>query len=427
MSELDAFEAEVRKNIKLLSSEDAKVRRKAALWLGEAGDPSAITRLRQIYKEDSDRSVADAAEYSLGMFRALERALDSDDSDAVLQRLENIAVKGQRGRRARFRASSVYRLVLGLIVSLIILLVFNFVLWPILEPQLGSLGIGAASTEGEGGRAVLLSDVSAYVANLRADANALQQQYQAVLGGSTVNCDATFTNPASFDASRAAGESDIAAIIERANTALTNLADAKTAFVQACPPNSTPLTTAEIGVPLSKLTPVLAALTEIETTLAATGGGIAPTQSATQETTAEPTTVEATATPSYDVTPHVDALNALINRMEGTGGANAMLTQYWADARSTGATGGCGQAKPTIPADYVLPEAEIAQAPESLTLAISLVNGGLEFVRRGWDQFAQACSANNLGAALEVGTGMTNGATSAFTNAKTILDELSAS
>ena len=46
MSELDAFEANVRNYIKLLSSPDAKVRRKAAAWLGEAGDPNAITRLK---------------------------------------------------------------------------------------------------------------------------------------------------------------------------------------------------------------------------------------------------------------------------------------------------------------------------------------------------------------------------------------------
>jgi hypothetical protein len=126
MADLDAFEAEVRKNIKLLSSDDARVRRKAAAWLGEAGEPSAITRLRQVYKEDSDRSVREAAEYSLGMFRALERALDSDASEAVMDQLQDIAVNNQFGRRSRFRAANLYRLVLGLIVSLAMLLVFTF-------------------------------------------------------------------------------------------------------------------------------------------------------------------------------------------------------------------------------------------------------------------------------------------------------------
>ncbi|MBZ0288867.1 MAG: HEAT repeat domain-containing protein, partial [Anaerolineae bacterium] len=184
MSELDAFENEIRKKIKLLAADDAGVRRKAAVWLGEAGDPSAITRLRQVYKEDPDRQVRAAAEYSLGMFRALEQGLDGDDSEAVMKRLEDIAVRGQMGRRVRFRASSLRKISLGLLVSLAMLLAFNFVVWPQLEPRLG----GLLPSSGGGDRASLLRDVDAYVNQLSADAATLQRQYQNVLGGGAVDC-----------------------------------------------------------------------------------------------------------------------------------------------------------------------------------------------------------------------------------------------
>ena len=72
---LEAFEENVRDNIKMLSAKDAKTRMKAAAWLGEAGDPTAITMLKQVYKDDPDPKVRDTAKYSLGMFRKLEEAL----------------------------------------------------------------------------------------------------------------------------------------------------------------------------------------------------------------------------------------------------------------------------------------------------------------------------------------------------------------
>lgn len=422
MSELDAFEDEVRKNIKLLSSDNAKVRRKAAAWLGEAGDPSAITRLRQVYKEDPDRKVRDAAGYSLGMFRALEQGLDSDKREAVMKRLEDIAVRGRIGRRARFRASALRRINLGLLVSLVMLLAFTFVVWPRLAPSLAGLSLNA----GTGNRTVVLRNVEDFVTKVSADATTLQRQYQNVLGGGTVDCSVTFTSPAPYDPAAASGHSDLMAIIERANTALAGLNDAKTAFVQACPPNNTPLTGAEIGAPLSKLTPVIQALPEITAALAtARGEAVVPTPTVPQATAA-PTAVLPTSTPAYDVTPHTTALTAIIDRMEGAGGANAVLAQYWADVRASGTTGGCGGAAPTIPGNYALPEADLNQAPQELKLAVDTVNTGLELVRRGWTQFTQACSANNLAGALENGAVTTEAATRAFEGARAALNLLNA-
>src|SRR5690606_17805994 len=124
------FESNVRQNIKLLSSPDAKVRRKAAAWLGEAGEPSAITRLKQVYETDPDASVRQAAAYSLGMFKMLEQQMDGPNSERVYELLEDVQMRGKMGQRARIRTGCLMRLLVALLVSLAIILAFNFVIWP---------------------------------------------------------------------------------------------------------------------------------------------------------------------------------------------------------------------------------------------------------------------------------------------------------
>lgn len=130
---LERFDAAVKKHIKLLSSPNAATRRKAAAWLGEAGDPQAITRLKQVYEEDRDANVRAAAAYALSMFRALEEALADDKrKDKALQLLENIVHEGKMGRRTRIPGGCLRQLTAGLTTSLLILLAFNFVIWPFL-------------------------------------------------------------------------------------------------------------------------------------------------------------------------------------------------------------------------------------------------------------------------------------------------------
>ncbi|MBZ0278428.1 MAG: HEAT repeat domain-containing protein, partial [Anaerolineae bacterium] len=103
MADLAAFEAEVRTKIKQLASKDANARLRAAQWLGEAGEPSAITSLAQTFKNDPDARVREAARYSLGMFRALEAALDSSKEEETLELLQKVALEGKMGRRVPVR------------------------------------------------------------------------------------------------------------------------------------------------------------------------------------------------------------------------------------------------------------------------------------------------------------------------------------
>ncbi|MBZ0289439.1 MAG: hypothetical protein K8I30_17595, partial [Anaerolineae bacterium] len=108
---------------------------------------------------------------------------------------------------------------------------------------------------------------------------------------------------------------------------------------------------------------------------------------------------------------------------EGTGGINTVLAQYWADVETAGSTGGCGQAIPTIPEDYVLPQTEIA-APQELKLAVDTINTGLALARLGWNEFTQACRNSNLGASLQNGLQRTQAVSSALDGARALLNAL---
>lgn len=425
MSELDAFEAKVSENIKLLSSTDPKIRLKAAEWLGEAGDPRAITRLRQVYKEDRDKKVRQAAEYSLGMFRALEQGLAGNKRDAVVKKLEDIALRGKMGRRSPIRGSTVAKINLGLFVSAILLLLFNFVLWPNLKPILNqtqaSVPIAADNNADvpTKDRATLLSELNTQLTLVRNDVERLQSQFQTVLGGGSVNCGVFFNNPSEYNAASARNEPDIAAVITNLNAAQANLAAAKARYDLACPPNDTPLTAAEIGAPMGQVVQALTALADVETALAtARGEAATPVEASTQEST--PQEAMATPTPEINVRAHLIGLGAIIDNVQAARGASTILTQYWNDVRTSGSRAGCSQPVPNIPVDYTLSEAD-AQAMPNLKLAADLVNGGLRFLRLGWSQYTNACNANNLAEALSAGAQNAQNAISAFENAQTML------
>src|SRR5215510_7049727 len=110
MPDLEAFEAQVKQKMKLLASKDAKTRRQAAAWLGEAGDPTAITALAQAYKNDPDAGVRDTARYALGMFRKLEQELDGPNNDKVVELLQDVALKGKMGGRPPIATRSLVKL-----------------------------------------------------------------------------------------------------------------------------------------------------------------------------------------------------------------------------------------------------------------------------------------------------------------------------
>ena len=128
MPDLEAFEAQVKQKIKLLAAKDAKTRRAAAVWLGEAGDPTAITALAQAYKNDPDPAVQETARYALGMFRKLQQELGGDNHDKVVQLLEDVALKGKMGGRRPISTRALVKVVLGLLLSAVLIAVLSMIL-----------------------------------------------------------------------------------------------------------------------------------------------------------------------------------------------------------------------------------------------------------------------------------------------------------
>jgi hypothetical protein len=270
MSELDIFEENVNNNIELLSSGDARTRRKAARWLGEAGEPSAVIELRKLYEQDPDRKVRKAAGDALGMLRALEQGLDQDQT-SVYDLLEDVQLRGKLGKRVPIPIPTLARLSLALLVSLLILLAFNFIVWPQMNgtPVAGdTMAESAPDAADMPDRATALSDLQALSAAFRQDATTLQGIY---LDFANLNCDATFSDPRPYTATLSGENADLGPIAARLNGQVLDLTTAKAPYNTACAGGSA-LDESQIAAPLSTLDSIIVALDSIDADLAAANG-----------------------------------------------------------------------------------------------------------------------------------------------------------
>ncbi len=248
MSELDVFETKVNNNIKLLSSPDARTRRKAAAWLGEAGDPSAIIELRKLYERDPNYKVRRTAGESLGMMRALEQGLAGDDNEVVYDLLEDVQLRNKLGKRTSIPLPVLSRIILGLLTSLIVLLVFNFVIWPQIRPPLDT-GASSSMSSAPVDAAAAKADLMAMSANFRADATGLQAAYQ---DAANLNCDLILNNPTPYTADLSGMDPALADIAARLNGQVLELVTARAPYVTACAGGTT-LTEDQVAAPLATL------------------------------------------------------------------------------------------------------------------------------------------------------------------------------
>lgn len=429
MSELDQFETRVRQNIKLLSSPNAKARRKAAAWLGEAGDPNAITRLKQIYDEDPDGKVRDAAAYSLGMFRALEQGMNSEDSDKVFDLLEEIALKNKMGGRVRIPVSTMSKVIAGLLVSLIILLAFNFVVWPQFEGQINdALGIEALADAQAGGsaqvqgREAVMADIDVLRAAIGSDVTTLQSQYSVVQAGGQVDCAASFSNPVVYDISQAGDASDLSAIATNLNGQIINLITAKAPYNQACPDNAASLTADQLAGPQATLVALQTALAAIDSDIAAAKGEvIVPTPTQEGVTAPDPTVVPPDIAANLSV--HLTPLFTILDEARSVRGSVTALNAFWEGVSDNVVASGCNEPVPAIAENYILPESD-AQASVNLKLSVDLLNTGLAFTRQGWDLRQTSCAASDLLNNRETGLTLAINARIAFDNAETTLSRV---
>src|SRR5690606_4441123 len=100
-------------------------------------------------------------------------------------------------------------LFVALLVSLVVLLLFNFIIWPQFGDQISDAldettdAPRTASSDIPQSREALVADLNAQLMNVRADVEALRAQYIAVIGGGTVDCNVTFNDPAPYSAASA--------------------------------------------------------------------------------------------------------------------------------------------------------------------------------------------------------------------------------
>jgi hypothetical protein len=424
MPDLDAFEKEVKANIKrLTSSKDVAARRQSAVWLGEAGDPSAITALAQAYKNDKDAKVRQAAAYSLGMFRALADVWDTDEQDAAVDLLQKVALEGKMGRRLRLRPRALVKFEIGLLLSAILVAVAAFVLAPAIKGGASGSGQTAANPtsapqNASAGKAALVADLRQSLNTLAQDATALQQQYQSAQTGKPFDCKTPFAGAAPFILAEADAQAnpDVADIAKLYNDAQAAYQPVKTRFDDAC--SGRAMTGAELKQQADALLKAQAMFPDIARALAAAESpSVQPTAAPDQ-----PTPVPPTPSPKVDISAHVQALQKIVDDVTGQRGANSLLKQYWTDVQTTGATQGCNT-QLAVPADYKLPD-DIVKASQDLKVAADVVNNGLLLVRQGQTLFTQACQTNQLAQSAAGGLQAANNAAQFFNLANTSLSRL---
>ncbi|MCU0496172.1 MAG: hypothetical protein MUF87_02330 [Anaerolineae bacterium] len=446
------FDEEVERRIKFLlnSKNTSQEREQVAYWLGESGAPKAITALKKVYEKDKKNpNVQQAAAYALGQFKALDEAIVRDPGESVsdalerpenqpiIERLQNIALYDQRGKRPRFSRQTMTRILGGLAASLVVLLVI-YLLIPTTEAEDPSARIALRPTEGTLGQRSV-GELQLRTNELQQDLQALQTQFNGSL-----NCDAPLIEPAAFELNTAVTNDlpTLIPLVDQYNLAHQNYTFAVTIHDLACsntPPTLTDEDRASGNLAISR------ALTEIQTVQAdlpeevriADASARALAQATemiqlTRDTIAEQTANPATFTPTFTPTPgispeqmirYVGELNELIDRATSPQGFNSTLQLYWEQARDNANVLNCRATQPRIPEDYVL-SVEDAALNADLASAVSLVNTGLQLSRDAWGFFSTSCQNATVLTNFSTGLLQTTTANTSFDEARTILDRI---
>jgi hypothetical protein len=450
------FEAEVAEKIRVLLSRKAHrpKRREAAYWLGESGDPKAITALRKAYLGEKDKQIKRAAAYALGQFKALDQAIKRDRGEPVsdaLQRDENrnivellteITLEGRRGRRLPVSTGALLRFQGVLVLLLLILVAANgLLMFPDLfaspaEPATGTPTRVAGLSALDESALDALAEMRGHLSRVEGDVGALQGQFALTADdeGLQLNCALALTarEPYVTPADVELAYPNIAVIGNRLNTALDGAAAAFNIHEQACLEARAP-SPEETGEAVAALAATLADLRGIEAAIIATENSInvIPVEDDDDaQTVADPDqpVVEPTATiePGL-VTAHVQGLRDIITRVNERNGANTLLTQYWSDAQQAGRTDGCRVEAPVIPEPYEEISADILAAVPELAEAREQVNLGLTLLReQGWPLFRTACAQNSLTQLAPTGLIVAETANRAFNSANTLLFDVRA-
>lgn len=409
---LAKFQANVKQAMRVVGNEKVSVnnRVKAVLWLGESGEPTAITALRQAYMYSTDKKVKKAAAESLGIFRALQETLSDPDSEVdVGQLLQDIIFEGKMGSVSG-AVSTVRRLQGFLVVTFVVMMLIGVMasagllknpnalptVVPTLSPQPTPLPT-IPPTE-------FLGDILAMHDNLVFDAELLAERFRLSIQERDIACDVTefrapdeYTPPAAFNAN---GFPYVVEFIGKLNTARTELETLRSVYDEACDENI-PISVDDANTQWDLLILLQAQLNQefvllLENPDFIPGEAIAtptlrPTVTPFPTATIEPSRIK---TIVQTIKFNVDKMN-----LDNTG-ENTILIQHWVDLEFAGTTDACKDSSPILPEDYVLTEEQPTELPVDLTIAIESYNLGMALSRESWALFEIACASDSPEMAL---------------------------
>ncbi|MCC6803528.1 MAG: HEAT repeat domain-containing protein [Anaerolineae bacterium] len=439
----NAFEEKIDRMITQLGDKNTARRREAAEFLGEVAAADAVHDLVEVYRKDKSAQVRAAAAYSLGMYKAVERALKAGDEAKVVDLLTGIEKEGKIGKRAPIGRA--IRINIALVVVLIVLIVVYFY-----SPDIEGRLFGSTRPRSE-----VVASVLETFTLVKNDTRSLQTELLDVISTRPLSCTAFFNNAPIYrlDPVDVRAFPDIASLVTQINSAQNSLASAKAPYDAACNDGAA-FGAAEAQSAFQRLLPALQALDPLEVALiqaaAAAPTAIPPMTAPTNA--AQPTTAGATSAPqaaspapnattapaaqptAVPATPvganpkaHLSELFGIIQDVTGTFGAGTLLVQYWTEVQNFGQTNGCAVRPPTVPSyDIFIPEADFQASPD-LRDAVQLITSGLAALRTGWTNFQFDCNARSLVSVAETRLQDARVALDAFTTADLMLQGIQAS
>jgi len=392
--------------------------------LGATGDLEFTPDLVAIYKDASQPpAVRRAAQDTLGMFRAVQVAIQND---------EQVMLPDPRTyREPAVAPETLWRLLRILAVVLVILVVVDVLLLAFLDRS----GPEVPPSDPR----LIAVQLQMRLDQLRADLDNQEQawrQYQAI---QTLGCDrfpapaATSTSLRGLDslAIDPAAYPDLYEASLKLGAAIGQFTLVSNNWVLGC--GGGPVESAETNLAL--LEEVSAQLDEAGVALSRAHLALTPSPAPTPtvgELTPQfiPVTLPPTLEPTallLDYGPYIRAMRNRIDAATVGRGTVAQLAQYWQDVRDRGQSFGCDQ---VLTADliqnYFGVSAEHGRLdPRLLDIQVA-INVGMTLARDSLANFQQGCATGNFSTLLELGQAQIQQAQAALSQASTLLDQLQA-
>ena len=407
-----------------LQDPDPQNRIRAIRRLAAIADLESVPELAAVYqREDEKPAVRRAAQEALGMFKAIQIALQNN---------ENVELPDPaKVSEPRISVEALRRVLRGLVVVLVVLVGIDIALF-----LLDSDTLVAPPREPAGMAAQMRANLDQFRVDVDNQVQAWRQ-FQAI---QTLGCD-RFPAPASSSTS---DHWITAMAIDQA--AQPALYDAGVAFGRAInefilvanewtvgcgnqPTSGAELNLSRLEAITAGLGPVDGALTMAEAALATAApadGGAEPTSapviSVTLPPSAEPTPL---GIPADRYSVYIRAMRDRIDAAIVGRGVVAQLNQYWQDVRTQGQTFGCGQIlSDESVQNYSGVSAQDAAVDPRLNDIQVTINVGMTLARESLANFQQACAAGNFSTLLDVGQPQAEQAQVALQQASEMLDRL---